>query len=171
MGLALSGQASLWMAGPHFKRVHNKRDSCKKHFGPKKTSKMVLSRRYPPAGPGRFGVRFFRHNFGNRRAWRAGITMNKLRGSSRNPVAPHPDFSSTLFCQFFFHSAQTQPCPTPTPIAFRRVSEYIYALSGPRFFWGGYKCHSICENEQKYDSFLHARRATAAGRGERLDLS
>ena len=75
------------------------------------------------AGPGRFEVRFFRHNFGNRRAWRAGITMDKLRGSSRNPVAPHPDFSSTLFCQFFFHSAQTQPCPTPTPIAFRRVSE------------------------------------------------
>ena len=53
--------------------AQKKRDSRKKHFGPqKKNPKMALSLRFPPAGPGRFGVRFFRHNFGNRRASRGG---------------------------------------------------------------------------------------------------
>ena len=102
------------MAGPHFKWVHNKRDSCKKHFGRKKNLKNGTFAEVSAgrAGPGRFGVRFFRHNFGNRRASRAGITMNKLRGSSRNPVAPRPDSFLRLFSASF---SSTPPKPNPAP--------------------------------------------------------
>ena len=58
------------------------------------------------------GLPFFRHNFGNRRASRAGITMNKLRGSSRIPVAPRPDSFLRLFSASF---SSTPPKPNPAP--------------------------------------------------------
>ena len=64
MGLTLSGPKET--------------DSRKKHFGPKKKPQKWYFRcgirRPGRAGAGRFGVRFFRHNFGNRRASRGGTT-------------------------------------------------------------------------------------------------
>ena len=56
--------------------------------------------------------------------------MANLRGAFEVQSALGPTlFFMSLLPQFFFHSAQTQPRPAPTPIAFKRVSEQCNILN------------------------------------------